>query len=380
MARVLLFANTTWYLYNFRMALARRARDAGHEVLMAGPRDEYAERVRQAGFEWYPVEVSRRGMNPIIEAGAIIQCGRLYRRLRPELVHHFTIKPVVYGSLAARLAGVKRVVNSITGLGYAFMKSGPSGTLLRGLAAVLYRSAMRGPNTRAIFENRADLEFFVERRIVASEKATVVLGTGVDLERFRPTREPAGAPVVLLASRMLWDKGVGEFVEAARILNREGVPARFVLAGTPDPGNPSTIAAEQLNAWAGEGDVEWLGRQEDMPAMYANCSVAVLPSQREGLPRTLVEAAASARPIVASDVPGCRDVVREGVNGLLVPPGDAAALATAIRRLLSDPELRRRMGEQGRRIAERDLADDPITRAVLLLYQDLLQSVKEGRR
>jgi len=380
LARILLFANTTWYLYNFRLALASAAREAGHEVVLAGPHDEYADRIRQAGFAWYPLEVSRRGMNPVAEAGAVLRCAALYRRLRPDLVHHFTIKAVVYGSLAARLVGVRCVVNSITGLGYAFVKGGASGRLLRRLAVGLYRAALRAPQTQAIFENQDDMESFVDRRIVRREKAVVIPGTGVDLAQFRPTAEPTGEPVVVLASRMLWDKGVGEFVEAARHLKRDGVGGRFVLVGTPDPGNPSSIPADQLHAWTAEGVVEWLGRRDDMPAVYAASSVAVLPSQREGLPRTLVEAAASARPIVASDVPGCRDVVRDGVNGLLVPPGDAAALAAAIGRLLADPQLRRRMGEKGRAIAERDLADGPITGAILRVYQELLGPDGEAKR
>jgi glycosyltransferase involved in cell wall biosynthesis len=372
-ARLLLFANTAWYLYNFRLGLARAARDAGHEVIFAGPSDDYVGRIQEAGFAWHPLELSRRGMNPITETGAVLTCARLYRQLQPDLVHHFTIKPVVYGSLAARLTGVRRVADSITGLGYTFMKGGASGWLLRRLAVGLYRTALRGPLTRALFENRDDLEFFVWQHIVRREQAVVVRGTGVDLAQFKPSPEPPGEPVVVLASRMLWDKGVGEYVEAARELKKARVPGRFVLVGTTDPGNPSSIGEDQLRAWAAEGVIEWLGRREDMPSIYAGSSIAALPSAREGLPRTLVEAAASARPIVATDVPGCREVVQNEVNGLLVPPGDPAALAAAIGRLLRDPQLRRSMGEQGRLLVERELADGPIHAAILAVYRELLR-------
>ncbi len=283
----------------------------------------------------------------------------------------------MYGSLAARLAGVPRVANSITGLGYTFMKGGPSGWLLRALAVGLYRIALRGPLTRALFENHDDLEFFVGQQIVQRDQAVVVRGTGVNLAEFTPSPEPLGEPVVVLASRLLWDKGVGEYVEAARELKKARVPGRFLLVGVPDPGNPSSIGEDQLRAWAAEGVIEWLGRREDMPSVYAASCIAVLPSAREGLPRTLVEAAACARPIVATDVPGCREVVRNEVNGLLVASGDPAALAAAVGRLLADPPLRRRMGEQGRLLVERELADGPIHAAILAVYRELLTPAGE---
>ncbi len=379
MARILLFANTTWYLYNFRLGLARAAREAGHEIILVGPPDEYGARLADIGFQWIPLQLRRRSLNPVVEVATVLRCARLYRRLQPELVHHFTIKPVVYGTQAARLARVPRVVNSIAGLGYAFLQRGLGGSVLRTIAVALYRAALRGRSVRAVFENESDLEEFVRWRIVQREHAVVIPGTGVDLAQYAPVPEPDGIPVVLLASRMLWDKGIGDFIEAARTLKQAGIDARFVLAGGPDPGNPSSIPETQLRQWEAEGLAEWLGQREDMPALYAASSVVVLPSQREGLPRTLVEAAASARPIVASDVPGCRDVVEDGVNGLLVPPGNPVALARAIELLLANPERRRQMGERGREKAERDLADGPVNASTLRIYERLLAHDREPR-
>lgn len=379
MARILLFANTTWYLYNFRLGLARAARQAGHEVILVGPPDEYGQRLIQMGFCWVPLALRRRGLNPLVESATLLRCVRLYRRLKPDLVHHFTVKPVVYGTHAARLAGIRRVVNSVAGLGHAFLQRGMRGQVLRALAAVLYRSALRHEFTRTVFENPTDLLEFVRLGLVPQPQAIVVPGSGLDLDRYRPVEEPGGTPVVLLASRMLWEKGIADFVQAARGLKEKGVVARFLLAGNPDCGNPSSIPEAQLRRWAEEGVVEWLGQQEEMPELYAGSNIVVLPSLREGLPRTLVEAAASARAIVATDVPGCRDVVRHGVNGLLVPPRNPDALAEAIHCLLADADLRRSMGMKGREFVEQELADGPVNSAILRLYEDLLQpsSVKE---
>ena len=372
MSRIVLFANTTWYLYNFRSALARAIREAGHEVVFVSPYDEYAKRLQERGERWVPFELSRRGLNPIVESATILRCAGLYRALRPDLVHHFTIKPVLYGSFAARLARVPFVVNSVTGLGYAFVAPGWRGRTLRALARTLYRLALGGRRTRVIFENQTDLDAFVRLGLVSSDRAVVVPGTGVDLDEFQPTEEPKGEPVVLMASRMLWDKGVGDLVEAARILKGREVRARVVLVGAPDPGNPSSIPEGQLREWTASGMVDWRGRMEGMPQVYSGCQVAVLPSYREGLPRNLVEAAASGRPIVATDVPGCRDVVQHGVNGLLVPPHDPGALAEALERLLLDPEARRRMGTQGREMAEKVFSDEVVIRGTLAVYDSLL--------
>jgi glycosyltransferase involved in cell wall biosynthesis len=378
LSRILLFANTTWYLYNFRSALARAIREAGHEVIFVSPHDEYVTRLQERGDRWVPFELSRRGVNPLTELITVVRCARLYRRLRPDLVHHFTIKPVLYGSIASRLAGVPFVVNSVTGLGYAFVAPGWRGRTLSALARTLYRLALGGKRTRVIFENQTDLDAFVRLGLVAGDRAVVVPGTGVDPDEFQPTEEPEGEPVVLMASRMLWDKGVGDLVEAARILKGRRVRTRVVLVGAPDPGNPSSIAEKQLQAWTSSGVVDWRGRLEGMPEVYAGCHIVVLPSHREGLPRNLVEAAAAGRPIVATDVPGCRDVVRDGVNGLLVPPHDPAALAEALEALISSPERRRAMGARGREIAASVFSDDQVIRGTLRVYASLLSTPSPG--
>jgi len=372
-SRIVLFANTTWYLYNFRSALARAIREAGHEVVFVSPYDEYVKRLQERGDRWVRFELSRRGLNPFFEMATILRCARLYRVVQPDLVHHFTIKPVLYGSFAAGLVGIPRIVNSVTGQGYVSVAGGWRGRALRGVAGMLHRLALKGKRTRVIFQNQADFDMFVRLGLVRKDRSVVIPGSGVDVAKFHPTPEPPGKPVVVMASRMLWDKGVGELVEAARLLKHGGREARVLLVGAPDAGNPSSIPEGQLQTWSESGVVEWLGRREDMAVVYAGCHVAVLPSYyREGVPKTLIEAAAAGRPIVATDVPGCRDVVQDGVNGLLVPPHDPPALAAALERLLRDPELRRAMGARSREIAVEKFSDERIVGEILGVYGSLL--------
>jgi glycosyltransferase involved in cell wall biosynthesis len=296
---------------------------------------------------------------------------RLYRNLRPDLVHHVTIKPVLYGSLASRAVCDIKVVNAVSGLGYTFT-SDKRAKATRGVATVLYRATTLNPYSRTIFQNPDDLKTFVEKRLVKPKQAVLIRGSGVDCDRFQERCEPQGDPVIMLPSRMLWDKGVGEFVEAARIIRNSDLKARFVLVGGFDPGNPTGVPIEQLNAWVQSGVVEWWGHQDAMPEILSNANLVVLPSYREGLPKVLLEAAASARAIVATDVPGCREIVRHDVNGLLVPPHSSEALAQAIRVLLKAPELRTRFGRAGRGIAVREFSEQMVVRQTLDLYRELL--------
>lgn len=378
MTTILLFANTGWYLYNHRRSLARAIQRAGIRVVLASPQDKYIQSLQAEGFTWHRLEVSRRGVNPFIEATSLLKCIQLYQRVRPSLVHHFTIKPVLYGSLAARLSGVPAVVNSITGLGYVFVTAGWRGRLLRALVAPLYRLALAGDRIRVIFQNHQHRQAFVTRGYVWEENTALIRGSGVDIDRFKPYPELDGPPVVVMAGRMLWDKGVGELVAAARKLKARGVPGKVVLVGEPDHGNPSSIPEGQLRVWHEEGSIEWIGQQEDMPSIYASSHIVVLPSYGEGLPLTLIEAAAAGKPIIATDIPGCREIVHHGENGLLVPVRDPEALAQALENLLRDPDTRRAMGQRGRELAVVEFSDKQVIRDTLEIYQDLLD--EESRR
>ena len=370
--KVLLVANTDWYLFRFRLALARQLRAAGHEVVLVSPAGEFVASLQEEGFRWVAWNVSRRGMDPWREAAAVNALTRIYEQERPALVHHHTLKPILYGSIAAWRADVPHVIDSVAGRGYLFLSASLRARLVRPLLSSIFRWALSERADLVTFENEDDLRLFLDRHWVHEGKTRLISGVGVDTDYFVPLPEPEGVPVALLVGRMLWDKGVETFVEAAKMLEPGG-GIRFALAGSPDPGNPSSVPEEALTHWAESGWVEWWRWQQDVRKAYAACAMVVLPSRGEGLPVSLVEAAACARPLVATDVPGCRDVVDDGVNGYLVPVDDATALAKAIQKLVEDASVRERMGKASRRLAEEKFDVRLINGHMLNLYEQVLE-------
>jgi glycosyltransferase involved in cell wall biosynthesis len=361
-----------WFFCSHFIERASAARRAGYDVAVITRPGAHVGRIRDAGLRLVPLAFERGSVNPLREARTLGQVIDAYRAERPQIVHHVALKPILYGTIAARRCGIRAIVNAPVGMGFVYSSSSLRARALRPLVDALLRRLLNPPASRVVFENPDDRAEQVARGAVRAEAAAVIRGAGVDLERFRPVPEPADAPVVVLVSRMLWDKGVGEFVEAARRLRAEGVRARFLLVGGPDEHNPASVEARQLEAWAKEGAVEWLGWRDDVPAVIAASHIVCLPSYREGLPKTLLEALASGRAVVATDVAGCREAVRDGDNGLLVPPRDAAALAAALKRLITDAGLRRDFGARGRERAEREFSLERIVGETLGLYQDLL--------
>ena len=379
---VLLYLVTEdWYFWSHRLPIARAGRAAGWEVLVATRVAKHGERIRREGFRLIPIGLRRRSLAPWREVAAIAELARLYRRERPDLVHHVAMKPVLYGSLAAALAGVPAVVNALAGMGYVFTSSEVKARLLRPLIRTAFRWLLDRPNSRLILQNPDDIAAMtgaamtgatVAGAAVAAERVALIRGSGVDIQIFRPREEPGGTPVAVMVSRMLWDKGVGELVEAARLLRRREVPLRVVLVGPPDPDNPASIPERQLRDWDAAGDVAWWGERSDIAEIWAKGQIAVLPSHREGLPKSLLEAAACGRPMVAADVSGCREIVKDGVTGLLVPPGDAGGLADALERLARDPDLRRRLGAAARDLVEREFSEEAVVAQTLALYRSLV--------
>jgi glycosyltransferase involved in cell wall biosynthesis len=367
--RVLIVVNVEWFFLSHRLPIALGLQRAGCDVEVAASVEQGRQgEIEAHGFRFTRLELTRGSTNPLRELVFIWSLYRLYRARQPDVVHHVAVKPVLYGSLAARLARLPAVVNAVPGLGYLFSGAG----LRRGLATAAYRICCRGPRNHFIFQNPEDREALLAAGVATRGQAVLIRGSGVDIETFQPTPEPDGPPVVLMASRMLWDKGVAELIEAARLLRARGRSCRIVLAGGPDPENPRTVTTDELRAWEREGLIEWWGHQEDMVPVFQRASFVVLPSYREGTPKVLLEACASGRAIITTDVPGCREVVRHGENGLLVPPRDANALAAAIEQLAEDPARRQRMGQAGRAMAVAHFSDTAVVEATLRLYRDLL--------
>jgi len=373
--RILYVVNDAGFFLSHRLPLAQAAHANGYEVHVATPEDDASKSILSYGYEFHAVPIGRQSMNPLGELKTFLALFRLYKKIRPDIVHQVTIKPVIYGGLAARLTRVTAVVSALTGLGHIFVDHGFKAKMMRWLAKITLRLSMNHSNCVVIFQNPDDLSLFLREGLIRASKTRLIRGSGVDMAEYCSANEPQGIPMALLASRMLWNKGVGIFVEAATML-RDRIHARFVLVGDTDSGNPEAIPDTQLAVWKDEGVVEFWGRRSNMIDVFRQAFVICLPSYYgEGVPKVLIEAAACGRPIVTTDTPGCREIVRHGINGLLVPPRDSGALAGALLQLLKDPELRRRMGRAGREIAAAEFSLEKVVSETLAVYRQLLACV-----
>ena len=371
--KALLFANTDWYLYNFRLPLAKALRSAGYDVVLLSPPGDYAKRLTQEGFRWIGFPFSR-GVNPLTELATLWRLIGLYRRERPDLVHHFTIKCVLYGGIAARWSRAKAIVSSVTGLGHVFITDSWRNRLLRPMVRLVYRFVFG--RSQIIFQNPDDRNDFFRLALADERRSHLIRGSGVDTEYFRPSTDARRERplTVLMVGRLLREKGVREFVEAAAIVRKQLPAVQFLLAGDSDPGNPSSIDASTIAEWERRGDVSFLGHRSDIRDLIQAADLAVLPSYREGMPRSLLEAAACGLPLVATDVPGCREIVSNGINGLLVPPLDSNLLAYAVIRLLGNRERREAMGKRSRAMACELFSQDRVVRETMDVYVKAVNS------
>ena len=369
--KVLFVANTDWYLYNFRRSFAQFLTRQGFRVVTVSPSGAYAASLQQLGYRWIRWEVGRKTISPFGEIIALNRLRRIYRQEKPDFVHHFTIKPVLYGSWAARSCRIPRIINAITVRGYVFLADDLRARALRPLTIAFYRLTLSNRACRVIFENEDDQQYFLEARLVSADQSRVIAGVGVDVNRFSPAPQPDGVPLIVFPARILWDKGVGVLVQAARLL-RPRLQARFILVGRPDPGNPTTVDEVTLQGWVREGLVEYWGWQDDMNTVYQQSHIVTLPSMYEGVPTALLEAAACGRPLVATNISGCRAIVKNGVNGFLVPLNDPVALATALETLILDKELRQLMGEAGRKLVVDQFTDTYTNERTYAVYRTLM--------
>jgi glycosyltransferase involved in cell wall biosynthesis len=375
--KFVLYANTDWYLYNFRLSTALQLKQQGHDVVMVSPPGEFGDRFAAHGLRWVQLAMDRASLNPLREVATLRQLTRVLREERPDLLHNFTVKCAIYGALAARAAGVPAVVNAVAGMGYVFCSDTLLAKSLRPVVKLLMRGTLGSGRSRLILQNPDDADAFIRARLVPQQRIRVIRSSGVDLSRFLPTGREEGErrPLrVLLAARLLWEKGVGEYAEAARLLRAEGRNIELVLAGMPDPGNPRSVAREDVEAWAREGLVDWRGHVDDMPALMRTVDVMALPSYyREGVPKSLIEAAACGLAIVTTNLPGCREVVSDDcVDGLHVEPRSARSLADALARLDDDRELLARLGNCAREKAMQHFDERMVISRTIEVYDELL--------
>jgi glycosyltransferase involved in cell wall biosynthesis len=371
--RLLFVVNADWFFVSHRLSLGKACQAAGYEVHVAGGRSAAVETIEASGMPFHPLPMDRGGTNPLNDLNTLGEMIALFRRVRPDIVHLVTIKPNLYGGTAARLLAIP-VVHAVSGMGYAFIgDAGPARKLLRTSLLLAYRATFSRRACRVIFQNPTDRDQFVESHVVPREKTILIAGSGVDAERFAMQPLPKGPPVVLLPARLLKDKGVFEFVEAARALKSDMPDVRMALVGRVDEENPAGIPEEEIRKWVAEGIIEWWGAVEnkDMPATYARASLVVLPSYREGLPLALAEAQAVGRACITTDVPGCRDAIVDGETGWLVRVRDSQGLRVTIKSALTDREELVARSSAATEFARRHFAQGKVFEATLAIYREL---------
>ena len=384
---VVLAINSDYRLYRFRRVLINELLNHGSLVYGVAPRERFAEKLEEIGVRFRHWGMSRTSVNPIRDAVSVGMAFRLMRKIRPTLCHTFTLKPNIYGVIAARLAGIPVIVSTYTGLGHVFTQIDGATSSVQRVVRPLVRLAS-SLSDAVIFQNSDDMELMLELGLVSKSKTRLIPGgSGVTLDEFSPTggqdctlrrlrlqlKITDGSMVMLLGGRMLFSKGVREYVECARELRARGLHVRSFLVGGTDADNPAAISTRQLQRWSDQGYVEYLGEREDIANLLRLADIVVLPSYyREGVPRILLEAAATGKPIVTTDAPGCRDVVDHGVNGLLVAPRDVGSLTNAVERLASDQEYRERLGRASRKKALQEFDERKVVSDTLSLYSELL--------
>ncbi len=371
--KLLFVVTEDWYFVSHRLELAIAARQAGYDVAVATRVDRHARQITDAGLALYPVPFNRGGLNPLEEFRTLIRLARIYRREAPDIVHHVALKPVIYGSIAARSLGIKGIVNALGGLGYVFSSVGWRAKILRRMIKPALKLALGGSNSRLIVQNSDDRDKVVGDGLANAGSIRLIRGAGVDPSAYRQVAVASPAPLVILPARLLREKGVGEFVEAARLLQARGISARFALVGKPDLANPASVSQPEIDAWVSERVVEFWGWRDDMPGVFSQAQIVCLPTYYgEGLPKSLLEAAASGCAIVATDIPGCREIVQQGITGWLVPPRDVPALADALRQAIEQPGLRQIYGSSARALIATDFSMHRVAAETIAIYDELM--------
>lgn len=369
--KLFLVVNVDWFFLSHRLPIAIEAKKRNYDVTILAIEEEgKGDEIRGYGLKFIPLPSSRGGKNIFSEINLIRFLYNVYKTEKPDIVHHVAIKPVLYGSIAAKFAGIKKIINAVSGLGSVFINPKKSDPLYH-IVKNLYKVSFKNKNLHVIAQNSDDINQLLSLGSLKREQVHLIKGSGVDLNEFAFSTENNNLPIsIVFPSRMLWDKGVQEFVDAATILKKEYEgDVEFILAGKVDLENGSSISEEQLNIWNKEGNVKWIGYQNNMVDIYRNAHIVTLPSYREGLPKSLIEACAIGRPVVTTDVPGCRLVVDDGENGFLVKLKDVDTLASAMQKLIQSKELREKMGVEGRKKAEKEFSIENVLEKTFAIYE-----------
>ena len=368
--RVLFVITEDWALISHRLHLAEAAIKLGYEVGVVTRVTKYRDMLKARGLKVFHWRLERRSLNPINEILAIIQLWKILSLFQPVIIHAVAQKPVIYAGLALKFFKPVRFVAALGGVGFIFTARSVKASILKPLVKFYLKFALRGRNTALILQNKDNIQTISNLNIISENRIRLVRGAGVEIEKYCPSPIPKGVPMIILPARMLWDKGVAEFVRVARRIKAPGVNARFTLVGDIDQHNPASVTQHQIDQWVEEGVVEQWGRRDDMDTVYSQASIVCLPSYNEGLPKVLLEAASCARPIVAFDVSGCREIVCDGVNGFLINFGDETALETAIVTLIKDKSLCKKMGVNGREIVEQEFSGEMINAQTFAIWNE----------
>lgn len=368
--KILYIVNEPWFFLSHRLPIALAAQEQGHTVHVATREGIAVQEILKIGFIHHEISLSRNGSSVPSELNSLLEIWKLINNVKPDVLHLVTIKPVLYGGIASRFTSVKKVVAAVSGLGTLFLAEGTRADLKRKVGIGLYRLALRSKKTTVILQNPDDKQLLIDLKAVKAEQTTLIRGSGIDLSTFQALPENlTDTPIVTFAARLLFDKGLAEYVDAIKLLNKKGIVANYQIVGDLDSGNNTSATEKDIEEWKTIPNLVVLGYQEDMSTVFKDSNIVVLPSYREGLPKVLIEAAACGRAVITTDVPGCRDAIEENKTGLLVPVKDSKELASAIEKLVTDTELRVEMGIAGRQLAEREFAIEKVIEKHLSIYQ-----------
>ena len=367
--KLIIVISKDWSFWSHRLPLAKSAIEAGYEVTLVTKVNKFEKKIKEEGINIININFARSSKSPLTDLFNIIKLICIFRKEKPDIIHNVALKTILISSLASLFSRRTVVINAFTGLGYVFSSNQLQAKIIRLFIKPIFRIIMRRSNNWTIFQNPDDLNLFNDLGLIEPDRSILIRGSGVNTSEFSKSADTNETPVVMLASRMLWDKGVGEFVEAAKRLNKDNIKAKFVIVGDIDNDNPMSIPIKTIKQWVNEGHVDWLGYSSSMPETLSSASIVCLPSYREGLPKVLLEAAAVGRPLVATDVPGCREIVKNNENGILVKLKNVDSLYNAIKSLILNKEMRQSMGESSRALVESQLSTDIINNQILEFYK-----------